>query len=42
VINNLFDRDPPIIPSTTLLTQTNGTNYDVVGRFYKIGVRLKL
>lgn len=41
VVNNVLDRDPPIIPSTTLLTQTNGTNYDVVGRFYKAGVRLR-
>ncbi|WP_175597287.1 TonB-dependent receptor plug domain-containing protein [Peristeroidobacter soli] len=40
VVNNLFDRDPPIIPSATLLTQTNGTHYDVMGRFYKLGVRV--
>lgn len=40
MVNNLFDRDPPIIPSPILLTQTNPTHYDVMGRYYKIGVRV--
>ncbi len=40
-INNLFDRDPPIIPSPTLLVQTNAQFYDVIGRYYRVGVRLR-
>lgn len=41
VVNNVLDRDPPLVPSATLLTQTNGTHYDVVGRFYKLGMRFE-
>lgn len=44
-INNLFDKDPPEaptragVPITTL--DTNGTLYDVVGRYMTVGVRLR-
>lgn len=41
VVNNVFDKNPPIVPALTTLLQTNGAFYDVVGRFYKVGVRFK-
>ncbi|WP_160738138.1 TonB-dependent receptor domain-containing protein [Altericroceibacterium indicum] len=40
VINNLFDKDPPVdLPSS--FGPTNNVLYDVVGRTYKVGVRFK-
>jgi outer membrane receptor protein involved in Fe transport len=39
-INNLFDRDPPAIPSGNL--GTNQVLFDAVGRSFKIGGRIKL
>lgn len=39
-INNLFDRDPPAIPSGNL--GTNQVLFDPIGRAFKIGVRVKL
>jgi len=39
-INNLFDRDPPAIPSGNL--GTNQVLFDPVGRAFKIGARIKL
>lgn len=40
VINNLFDKDPPVdIPSS--FGPTNNVLYDVVGRSYKMGVRVR-
>ncbi len=40
-INNLLDRDPPIVPTgpTTFPRSTNGNLYDVVGRYFTMGVR---
>lgn len=42
-INNLFDRDPPLIPGTVpgVNLPTNIAVYDVVGRAYTAGVRFK-
>ena len=44
-INNLLDKDPPLIPSGaagfTLESSTNTAFYDVVGRNYKFGLRFK-
>jgi len=39
-INNLFDRDPPVIPSGNL--GTNQVLFDPVGRAFRIGARIKL
>ncbi|MXP41301.1 TonB-dependent receptor [Altererythrobacter soli] len=40
VINNLFDKDPPVdAPSS--FGPTNNVLYDVVGRTYKVGVRVR-
>jgi outer membrane receptor protein involved in Fe transport len=40
VINNLFDKDPPVdLPSS--FGPTNNVLYDVVGRSYKIGLRFR-
>jgi outer membrane receptor protein involved in Fe transport len=39
-INNLFDRDPPAIPSGNL--GTNQVLFDPVGRAFRLGVRVKL
>ena len=39
VVNNLFDKDPPNnLPSS--FGPTNNVLYDVVGRSYRLGVRL--
>jgi iron complex outermembrane recepter protein len=39
VVNNLFDKDPPNdIPSS--FGPTNNVLYDVVGRSFKVGVRV--
>jgi outer membrane receptor protein involved in Fe transport len=41
-VANLFDRDPPLIPSSALVGgQTNVTLYDTIGRFYTAGVRFQ-
>ncbi|TIX50504.1 TonB-dependent receptor domain-containing protein [Alteraurantiacibacter aquimixticola] len=44
-VNNLFDKDPPVIPGygffTAAATQTNTALHDVLGRRYTLGVRLK-
>jgi iron complex outermembrane receptor protein len=39
-INNVFDRDPPAIPSGNL--GTNQVLFDPIGRAFKIGARIKL
>lgn len=36
-INNLFDKDPPIAPSS--FGPTNNVLYDVIGRTYRVGLR---
>ena len=43
-IQNLFDRDPPIVPSaaSTLPTETNGLLYDTLGRRFNFGLHVKL
>lgn len=40
VVNNLLDSDPPIAPTDNALP-TNGIYYDVIGRSFKAGVRLR-
>ncbi len=42
-VNNLFDKDPPIIPGATpgVNLPTNISTYDVVGRAFTAGVRFK-
>lgn len=42
VINNVLDKDPPAIPNTIIQIQTNGSNYDTVGRYFRVGLRFKL
>jgi iron complex outermembrane receptor protein len=46
VVNNLFDTDPPMIPSGAAgginESSTNGQFYDVVGRFFRAGIRFSL
>jgi outer membrane receptor protein involved in Fe transport len=41
-INNLFDQDPPITPNGALTTPrpANGALYDLVGRYFSVGVRM--
>ena len=40
MVNNLFDKDPPNnLPSS--FGPTNNVLYDVVGRSYKVGLRLR-
>ena len=40
VVNNLLDKDPPIVPDASRGV-TNYTYYDVIGRTYTAGLRLK-
>jgi outer membrane receptor protein involved in Fe transport len=41
-INNLFNRDPPITPSGNLIFfPTNTALYDVVGRYFTVGIKGK-
>lgn len=46
VVNNLLDQDPPLIPSGaaggTRESSTSAIFYDVIGRYYRVGVRFKL
>jgi len=46
IVNNLTDTDPPMIPSGAAgginESSTNGQFYDVVGRFFRAGVRFTL
>lgn len=39
-VNNLFDVDPPAVPSTTFFLPTNPAFYDTVGRNFRIGVKM--
>lgn len=45
LINNLFNKQPPMIPSGTTAgtgeTSTNAAFYDVIGRTYKVGFRFQ-
>lgn len=40
-VNNLLGRDPPVVPTgpTTFPRPTNGNFYDVIGRYFTMGVR---
>jgi iron complex outermembrane receptor protein len=41
-VSNVFDRDPPLLPSSALVGgQTNVALYDTLGRYYTAGVRLR-
>ena len=40
VVNNVFDRDPPLDASAQ--GGTNQVYFDAVGRYFKVGVRVKL
>jgi outer membrane receptor protein involved in Fe transport len=41
-VANVFDRDPPLIPSSALVGgQTNVALYDTLGRYYTAGFRVK-
>jgi outer membrane receptor protein involved in Fe transport len=46
IVNNLFDTDPPMIPSGAAgginESSTNGQFYDVIGRFFRAGVRFTI
>lgn len=41
-VNNLFNQDPPIVPTGAVTTPraTNGLIYDILGRYYTVGARL--
>jgi outer membrane receptor protein involved in Fe transport len=41
-VNNVFDKDPPIATTTNPFgLQTNTTLYDVIGRYYRAGLRFE-
>jgi outer membrane receptor protein involved in Fe transport len=41
-VANVFDRDPPLVPSSALVGgQTNVALYDTLGRYYTAGVRMR-
>ncbi|WP_114951559.1 TonB-dependent receptor domain-containing protein [Sphingosinicella terrae] len=40
-IDNVFDRDPPILPNFSSAMQTNGALYDMIGRYFRFGARLR-
>ena len=41
-IDNVLDKDPPVIPLNFIANSaTNGAHYDVIGRKYYVGARLK-
>lgn len=39
-VNNLFDRDPPLVLGEAVAAQTGG-GYDVLGRFFTVGLNLR-
>jgi len=39
VVNNLFDKDPPVAPGTSV---TNPVLFDVIGRSYRVGMRFAM
>jgi iron complex outermembrane receptor protein len=43
-VNNVFNRDPPVFPTvaTTVWYQTNGSLYDVLGRYFTAGFVFKM
>jgi iron complex outermembrane receptor protein len=41
-VNNLFDNDPPVVPSDFVVTQATNVNlYDTIGRYFFVGARAK-
>lgn len=41
-VRNLFDRDPPIVPTPDLIaTPTNTVFHDVIGRYFSLGISFK-
>jgi outer membrane receptor protein involved in Fe transport len=40
-IDNLFDRNPPLAPNLNSELQTNGAIYDVLGRYFKVGAKVR-
>jgi iron complex outermembrane receptor protein len=41
-VENLFDKAPPVVPSTSYYSQqTNPQIYDVIGRYFRAGLRFK-
>ncbi len=41
-VNNLFDQDPPVVPSQNFSTPTNGACYDKIGRSFQVSVNVQL
>ena len=46
VVQNAFDKDPPVAPPSTaslnlISTGTNGYIYDILGRQFRGGIRLR-
>jgi iron complex outermembrane recepter protein len=39
-VNNVFDKDPPIVRGEAIAFQTGG-GYDVIGRFFTVGLSLR-
>jgi len=41
-VNNVFNRDPPLVPGTALFSpQTNPALYDVIGRMFSAGIKVQ-
>lgn len=42
-VNNLFDRDPPLAPqgAVTIPRQTNPYFYDMIGRYFTVGAKMR-
>ena len=41
-IDNVMDKDPPVVPLNFISNSaTNGTHYDVIGRKFYVGARMK-
>jgi outer membrane receptor protein involved in Fe transport len=39
-VNNLFDRDPPLVLGEAAAAQTGG-GFDTLGRFFTVGLNLR-
>jgi outer membrane receptor protein involved in Fe transport len=40
-VRNVFNRQPPPVPSVSINVATNGQYYDTIGRAFEIGMRLR-
>jgi len=41
-VSNVFNRDPPLVPGTALFSpETNPALYDVIGRMFSLGIKVK-